>query len=181
MPEQPQLPMPAGKECAGPCAAILPLTPDHWDVDASRADGFRRICKKCRALARELKKSQTLDKAIKKLDRATSRALSLAQNGGTDVPHMAETFEHLMRLLGGVQGFSRHVIANMMAAAPGSQTRERILNSILKLNMAVTEEGATVMPTDLTDADLERELERRQVKLGIFPGKPVDAPSEETP
>lgn len=168
-----ELPVPL-KNCSGPCMLDLPLTEEHWDRDSSRADGFRHVCKKCRALARQLKKGRSIEDAIKRLDRTAKRALQMAENGGNDVPHMAETLEHIVRLLGGVQGLARHYVANMLASAPGSQTRERMLSQILKLNVMVTQEGATTLPSEMTNEDLERELERREIKLRVINAKVTD-------
>jgi hypothetical protein len=54
----------------------------------------------------------------------------------------------------------------MLQAPAGSQTRQRMLSDINKLAMVATASGAVSKPANLmTDEDLMKELESRQVRL----------------
>jgi hypothetical protein len=154
------------QQCRGPCQTELPLDEEHWDRDASRASGFRAYCKGCRAEARKLKRQMTVDQRVQLLDKAAMREIGRMANGGTDIPHAAELFQAIVRLMGGVQGVSKHYVSNMLSAPAGSQTRERMLTQVVKLGQFVTQEGAADTPPELmSDEDLKRELEKREVRL----------------
>ena len=152
--------------CKGPCQRNLPLNEKNFDRDSRKEGGFRFFCKECRAEARKLKEALKVDEQVEKLDRAAMAAVRAMANGGTDLPHVAELYQVLMNLLGGVQGFGKHYVANMLQAPAGSQTRQRMLSDINKLAMVATASGAVSKPANLmTDEDLMKELESRQVRL----------------
>jgi hypothetical protein len=70
---------------------------------------------------------------MKTLDMSVMANLADARPGGSTVPHAAEIYQCAMALMGGVQGYAMHYVGNLMAAKPGSQTRERMLTGLMKL------------------------------------------------
>lgn len=85
-----------------------------------------------------------------------------------NLPHIASVLENLMRAFGGVEGFSRHVALNYLAAKPGSLTRNKMLQSIMSMAVKVSESGAAKVPLELLDdSDIEREIEKRARRLRI--------------
>ena len=157
------------RQCKGPCQRDLELNEDNFDRDSRKEAGFRFFCKKCRAEARKLKEALTISSQLKLLDDTAMKAVHEMPDGGTDIPHVAELYQVMIGLLGGVQGFGRHYVANMLQAAPGSQTRQRMLADINKLGIVATASGAVTKPVSaLTDEDLVNELRRREVKLRMM-------------
>ncbi len=157
------------RQCKGPCQKDLELNEENFDRDSRKEGGFRFFCKKCRAEARKLKQALTISSQLKILDDAAMRAVHEMPDGGTDMPHVAELYRVMVGLLGGVQGFGRHYVANMLQAPPGSQTRQRMLADINKLAMVATASGAVDKPVSaMTDEDLLNELKKREVHLRIM-------------
>lgn len=139
------------------CGQELPLTATVFDRDNHDELGFKRICKQCRSLTRQKKEDQKLDERLQRFDNATMVALEKAIDEGTSVPHMAEVWEKVISLLGGVGGFAGHIVAQMMATPLGKKERTAMLSMLIKLGDTVTKSGVATIPMDmLTDEDLER-------------------------
>src|SRR5690606_13712783 len=122
--------------------------------------------------AKQLKEAAEV---LDKLDLATVMQLANAKPGGTAIPHAAEIYQNVMALLGGVQGFAMHYVGNLVAAKPGSQTRERMLTGMVKLSQAVSDQNKVAMPTELMDDEqLAKAIEEREQRLRIVPAEITD-------
>ncbi len=148
------------RECKT-CHVKFPLTKDFWHRDNSSSDGYRKICKMCRAEELEKKRKDEVDDRLKKLEDAGFSMLDNLVNGGSEVPHMAETFQRIMEAFGGPGGFASQLMSTYFRAAPGSQQRQRILDSVLRLNIKVSESGAAKKSLEeMTNEELDKEIEK---------------------
>lgn len=162
------------------------LKDEHFDRDSSKPDGYKGVCKQCRAEQHEAKKDKELAHTLKALDQKIVATLAKAKQGGSDIPHIAELYQTLMRGFGGLEGFQSHYLGNYIASEPGSQIRERMLGNVLRMGEAVSDSKKVEMPIDLmSDQDLDREIERRQGTSKIIMGSvakdesiPVEEPSD---
>lgn len=166
--------------CEGRCGRELPQSEDFFDKDSSRASGFRSICKECRAADRQMAKLDEQSKTIAKLDRYLEDAMEDACPGGTNLPHIAEIYQETVSLFGGVRGVALHLVGNFMAAKPGGQVRQRILDSLLRLSESISGEGKLAPPVELmSDEDLDRELEQHKLPFRVQNGEVIDVEVEE--
>lgn len=170
------------QQCLGDCARMLPLTDDWFHRDDSRDSGFRSVCKECRAKDKRVKEGKKVLDDMDKYDRALINTLDLMSSGGSDCPHIAEVFQHVMRIAGGAQGYAKQVWATYLAANPGSATRQKILANIGTLMNQVTESGVAQVPNELlNDEDLQRKLKTLEFKLRLRTGNVIDEPTNEAP
>jgi hypothetical protein len=154
---------PEGMKVCGHCCLEKPANDDHFDVDQSKPDGFRNWCKECRKNKNELKRLKAAADVIDTLDKELLRNLSQAKAGGSNVPHIAQICEAITHILGGHQGVAQHWVSNMLAAKPGSQTRERMLTGYIKQIAVLSDSNKVSMPAELmSDEDLEAEIARRE-------------------
>ena len=150
----------SSKECRQ-CSVIYPITKEFWHRDNSSTDGFRHTCKMCRAEDLEDKRKEEIDSRLKKLEEGGFDLLDKLVQGGSNVPHMAETFQRIMEAFGGPGGFAQQLIATYYRATPGSQQRQRILDSIMRLNNKVSESGAAQKSLEeLSNEELDQEIEK---------------------
>jgi len=148
------------------CGEQLPANTQYFDVDNSRDDGLRLQCKACRAKREDDEERKTIAAKLDALDSNSVRLLTELAMDGSDVPHIAEVFQKLLDVFGGISGFAQHFMANYLMSKPGSQMRQRMLQSIITLGIKVTESGGAELPLELlNDADIEREIVRRSRKL----------------
>jgi hypothetical protein len=172
----------AGMKFCGKCQKELPKNRDFFDQDKEKEDGFKNWCKTCRKERRDLAKAKEAAEMMKTLDLSVLANLADAKPGGTTIPHVAEVYQNVMALMGGVQGYAMHLVANFIAAPPGGQIRQRIIADIGKMGMAVSDSNKVSMPSELmTDDDLETELKRREERMKILPGTFTDVTNEEGP
>jgi len=151
------------------CLHDLPLTKEFFDYDAHRPNGFRGVCKKCRSENHKKKRDTQVKEKLEALDTQAMGAMQALVEGGSDVPHVAEVFQRIMEGFEGVGGFAKHFLGTYLAAKPGSTTRQKMIDSVLRLAAKVSESGASQIPVDLLgDEDLQQELERRARKLLLF-------------
>lgn len=149
------------KMCAGECGQELPATPDYFDRDAGTPDGLRGVCKMCRAATYERNKIESVDGRVRRLDETALRTLELVVDGGSDVPHVAELYQHLMSVFRGPGGFAAHFMGQFLMAKPGSPTRTKMLEIMARLAIKVSESGAAQLPIDLmSDEDLQIAFEK---------------------
>ena len=160
---------PAGLKCCTRCNHEYPATDEHYDVDNSKPDGFKTHCKKCR---NDRLKDMRLERAagvLETLDKSMMEALTQARPGGSNVPHQAEMYQVLMSMMGGVQGWGMHWMAQYLASAPGSQTRERMLGQMQKMAAAVSDSNKVAMPAEMmSDEDLDIELRKREDRMRVI-------------
>lgn len=166
----------------GKCQKELPKNRDFFDRDEGKEDGFKNWCKTCRKERRDLAKAKEASELIETLSKSVLANLADAKPGGTTIPHVAEIYQNVMALLGGVQGYSMLLAANLIAAPPGGQVRQRTLSDIAKMGMAVSDSNKVSMPSELmSDEDLEAELKRREERMKILPGTFTEVIDEEGP
>ena len=158
---------PEGRKVCSQCCIEMPATADYFDIDQEKPDGLKGACKKCRKEYRELKEARELDARMQKLDEQLMKTLELASvTGGSDVPHIAEILQKIVALFGGSQGVAMQFMGTYLQSKPGSNQRMRMLQSVLKLTNDVTVSGAAKVPVELmSDEDIQREIEKRSLKL----------------
>jgi hypothetical protein len=163
--------MPEGMRlCQGPCGMELPANTDHFDSDSSNESRLRKVCKKCRKEKREAIRLQRAADYLYTLDKTLVNNILKAKPGGQTLPHQAELYQILMTMMGGVQGWGMHWMAQYTASPPGSQTRERMLGQIQKLAAAVSDSNKVQMPAELmSDEDLTTELLKRDERMRVVP------------
>lgn len=153
------------KSCAR-CAEELPI--EAFDRDASKPDGYKSHCKKCRAAALESRRLQQAGQVLQELQNGLIRNLAHSKPGGPDLPHIAEVCQSIIHLFGGVDGMAQQFLANYIAAKPGSLTRERMLSNLMKMNAVVSDSKKVEMPVELmSDQDLQAEIEERKKRLMV--------------
>ena len=167
------------REC-DQCFREMPLTPTNYHRDATKPDGFKSTCKDCRNKASRDKDNKVIDNRIKKLDEEGANLISNLLQGGSKIPHMAETYQRLLEVFGGSMGFAQHYMANYLSTTPGSAGRTRILGDMLKLNVEVSKSGAAKKSLEeITDEELDLEIARTaRTILLIDPREEDDGTSE---
>lgn len=148
------------------CGEGYEMPEKHFDKDATKPDGLRTTCKTCRAEKDLKKEDNRIAKIVDDMDQHSVELLMGLAGSGSDVPHSAEIFQTLLRVFGGMDGFAQHYMLQYLSAKPGSQIRQRMLDTIIKLGMKVTDSGAAQLPVEMMgDEDIERELARRTKRL----------------
>lgn len=139
------------------CGRDYPLSKEYYNRDNNSPDGFRAVCKLCRAgVAKEAMDAKLAEK-IKQLDDQSLEALDRVADKGSDTPHIAEAYNCIMDLFGGAPGYAERLKAQYLAAPPGSFLRTRMLELIYKMSKEVTTTGmATVTHEMLTTEELEK-------------------------
>jgi hypothetical protein len=167
---------PEGMKVCGHCCLEKPANDDHFDHDQSKPDGFRNWCKECRKKKADLKRLKNAADVIETLDKELLRNLAKSKNGGSNVPHIAQLCEAIVHILGGHQGVAQHWASNMIAAKPGSQTRERMLTGLLKQLAVLSDSNKVSMPAELmSDEDIDKELARRAERAQVFNVTPQES------
>jgi len=167
------------RECDS-CFRELALTAENFHRDATKADGYKSTCKDCRNKAGRDKENKIIDIRIRKLDEEGANLISNLLQGGSKIPHMAETYQRLLEVFGGSVGFAQHYMANYLSTSPGSAGRSRILADLLKLNVEVSKSGAAKKSLEeITDEELDLEIARTaRTILLIDPEEEDDGTSE---
>jgi len=146
------------KQCLGPCHEILPRSEQYFDRSARRRDGFKTWCKRCLTARKKGILDRVLSDSLQKLDTGILASVLRGEQGGPNVPHITQVIEMVMAHLGGVRGFATYYIANLLAAPPGSQTRERMLNKLMAMVQAASSDERVNKPREL---ESEEELQAR--------------------
>lgn len=151
------------------CNTGLPMDAAHFDRNTYSPDGFRNTCKACRAQERKANRDEALEEKIERLDQATIRALDVVSQEGAKIPHLVELFEEVVHALGGQQGVAQHIIANLCAAAPGSPTRTKMLEMVIRMGTKVSEMGGARKPLDtMTDDELEALANEQMKRIALY-------------
>jgi len=124
------------------------------------------LTKWCNACRQERQADRAIKRQEKTLDDIEKAALQVftrgASIGGENVPHVSELLERVMMLFGGSNGFASAIVKQYFDAPVGSATRTKLLETITKLTVNVSEQGASKKPLELwTDEELEAELDKR--------------------
>ena len=151
-------------------------------------DEAQKRCKKCRAVQNKSvtdRRKRKSDRRLKTVEKAGVDLLMQAvQFGGTNIPHSSELLERLMMYFGGVNGFASMCVKQYYDAPPGSSSRNRLLETIVRLTSKNTDQGGAKKPLTLwTEDELEAELDGR-FKLAVeqFQGRILDGQAtQETP
>lgn len=120
-------------------------------------------CTRCLHEKREEKIAKRQERTLDEIEAAALKVFTkAAATGGENVPHVSELLERVMQLFGGSGGFATTLAKQYFDAAPGSATRTKMLESIVKLTTSVSEQGASKKPLELwSDSELEDELDKR--------------------
>jgi len=176
------------------CNFTLPLTASHFDRKRDGPDGFRTTCKTCRKEQREDTKNALaspssgnlqagVDEISESLDSQALtllRSLSADRRRSTDVPHEAEVYQEIMARFGGASGFADHLMAQFLAAGPGSAARLSLLRLTATMSANVVKSGYATVPLDmLSDEDLARLHEQQATAILQQKTKPAALPSPE--
>ena len=182
------------RDC-GQCGVNLLVCAENYEVTPS--GNYRTVCRKCRAdnaaNKKENKLARSRDAAIndrvKVLDSGLIKSLkAIGDEKSPNVPHASQLLEELLSHVGGVSGFAQHVWAAYLASSPSSTLRQRLLSQMITLTVKVSDMGKSEVQMDqLSDDDLDRELERRmrqqvlRMQREALPGKMVDPDVPNTP
>ena len=167
------------KQCNN-CGVSYPLGEEYWHKDGHQPDGYRKVCKMCRIEDKKEKENELIDARIVALEKSGIDLLGNLTKGGSDIPHMAETFQRLIEVFGGPGGFAQHFMANFLSTSLGSSTRQRMLDTILRLNVKVSESGAAQKSLEeITDEDLDREIEETARRLFLLSPRRLVIDAEE--
>lgn len=155
------------KHCFGPCQQML--NREEFDADSSKSDGLRSWCKQCRKKKEISNEFEQIAKVVQSIEAPILATLGSAQSGGTNIPHQLQVIEGIVGLMGGIDGFVAFYVAQIMAAPPGSQIRERMLNTIWRAIQLTSDDARVQKPRHLqSDEELEAQLNTR-LKLLVAP------------
>lgn len=149
------------------CGGNFPLNKEHFTPKGE--DRFDTRCKECRK--KERKRQKALEDARKTSDletQALDAFVKTASRGGENVPHSCELLEKLMQNMGGVTGFATLLTKQYFDAPPGSGTRTKIADTIVRLVTTNTDQGGSKKPMEQwTDEELEDELNNRLRRIAV--------------
>lgn len=131
------------------CGVKMALSEFH--KDATKPDGHRDTCKKCRSEIIAQSKQQVLSEELKKVEQEGLEALGELSSGGSFDPHINEVFEAMMKPFGGVNGWARHLFATYLACDPGSQKRVKMHDMLMQLAGKVTKLGLAERQLDMME------------------------------
>lgn len=158
--------MPDGLKTCYRCGEDLPSTLQYFDQDTTKPDGLRSTCKQCRFETRNERRVSQRDERLQMMDDAAFNLLETVARGGSDVPHIAETYQRLMDVFDGAGGFAAHFMAQYLESTPGSTTRTKLLELVMRLGLKVSESGAAQVPLELmTDTDLQNKLDEQARRM----------------
>lgn len=153
----------------------LPADDEHFKANSDGTLGPR--CIPCHRQKRREVKAKERQKTMNEVEQsAVSAFLTQATSGGENIPHSSEVLERVMLYLGGVNGFAGCLVKQMFDAPPGSATRTKMLEAVLRLIVKNTEMGGAKKPLEQwTDEELEGELDNRLKRIAAqFGGRIVD-------
>ena len=167
------------KKCAA-CTKQFYLA--RFGKDVSELDGMKPICLSCEQEIEDLAHIDKVHKMISALDATALKSLeeSVTVRGGKhmSLPHAATLLEEIMSVWGGPEGYAQHLMAEYVAAKPGSQIRHASNMAIMNLIKFVSEQKYITQPLEtMSDEKLLEHRERQRIelqnKLGIFDGESV--------
>jgi len=129
----------------------------------TEAGNLTRHCHECRHERQSKRAIKRQEKTLDDIEKAALQVFTRgASIGGENVPHVSELLERVMMLFGGSNGFASAIVKQYFDAPVGSATRTKLLETITKLTVNVSEQGASKKPLELwTDEELEAELDKR--------------------
>jgi hypothetical protein len=147
------------------CGMDLPADSEHFKADKDGALGPR--CLPCHRAKRQEYKKNEKQKTMNDVEHeAMTSFLRQTSSGGENIPHSSEVLERVMLYLGGVNGFAGCLVKQMFDSPPGSATRTKMLEAVLRLIVKNTEMGGAKKPLEQwSDAELEDELDNRLKRI----------------
>jgi hypothetical protein len=149
------------------CGVKYPETDEYF---TPKGEGrFDTRCKECRKKRRQELKSREKERKADALEtQAVDEFVKAANRGGENVPHSCELLENLMTYMGGVNGFAALMTKQYFDAPPGSGTRTKIADTIVKLVTTNADQGGSKKPMEQwTDEELQKELDGRLQKIAF--------------
>ena len=141
---------------------------DFPDTTEFFADGdkVKNLCRLCVSKRRKADRKKAKRKRVSSLQRLEEAGVDLyvkaSQTGGSNIPHSAEVIERIFQYFGGVGGFSSLIVKQYYDSAPGSSTRSKLIETIIRLVSKNVELGGAKKPLTLWSEDeLELELQSR--------------------
>lgn len=171
---------PVEKVCID-CGKSFPDT-DEWFTRKGSGKLDSR-CKSCRKVVRRAKKAKEREGTMASVEAgAIHTFLKAAAQGGENIPHSSELLERIMEYFGGTSGFSALAVKQYFDSPPGSATRTKMIETVLRLVVKNTEMGGAKKPmTQWSDEELETELDNRLRRVAAqYQGRIVDV-TPETP
>ena len=149
------------------CGAKHPETNEYF---TPKGEGrFDTRCKSCRKKKRQELKSREKERKQDALEeKAVDAFVKAASRGGENIHHSCELLENLMTYMGGVNGFAALMTKQYFDAPPGSGTRTKIADTIVKLVTTNADQGGSKKPMEQwTDEELQQELDGRLQKIAF--------------
>jgi hypothetical protein len=165
---------PVEKVCID-CGKSFPDT-DEWYTRKGSGKLDSR-CKSCRKIVRRAKKKKEREGTMASIEAGAMHTfLKAAAQGGENIPHSSELLERMMEYFGGTSGFSALAVKQYFDSPPGSATRTKMIETVLRLVVKNTEMGGAKKPmTQWTDEELETELDDRLRRVAAqYQGRIVD-------
>lgn len=164
---------PATKACSS-CGNAYAATREHFPKDGN-------VCRACHRTNRTKQRERKRARRRIALDQIEESGLelyaTLAQAGGSNIPHSAEVLERIFQYFGGVGGFSAMLVKQYYDSPPGGSTRSKLLETVVRLVTKNVEAGGAKKPLTMwTEEELEAELDQRfQQALNTYRGVTVNA------
>jgi hypothetical protein len=149
------------------CGKSLPLDKQHFRHRIKNGKGyFSSECRDCRREEKRKYRKKRQAQARDKLEDIESAGvemfLAAGRQGGSNIPHSAEVIERVFDYFGGVGGFSAVLVKQYWDSAPGSNARNRLIETMCRLVSKNVEQGGAKKPLTLwSEEELEKELEAR--------------------
>jgi len=146
------------------CGEEYPAEHDYFPI--SKKSGMANVCRSCLNKQKKIQRERAADRRQKSLDRIEQAGMDIyaaaARHGGNNIPHSAELVEKVCEYFGGVSGFAAILVKQYYDSKAGSSTRNKLLETVVRLIHGNVEQGGTKKPLDLwTEEELEAELQNR--------------------
>ena len=134
-----------------------------FDPDVGQSDGWAKVCKNCQTAEETAARNAAIARMVAQFDEAQLNLLySFMHTHSAQhirrVPHIMETLEAVMNMMGGAQGYAMHLMSNYISAKPGSFIRQRTLEIVGRWTQMVSEMGYVKPANQMTDEEIQKEL-----------------------
>lgn len=145
--------------------------------DASKEDGYRNTCKKCRNFVEKVKEEEERKaKLMADIEKQNLDMLSTLGTGGAFTPHLNEVLEAMMQPFGGVNGLAKHLFAFYISCPAGSEKKFKALKMLVEMSKQVTELGLAERKLDMMeDQDLINVMRRSLADFQQANNLPINA------
>ena len=142
---------------------------EDFDVDQTKVDGRKSVCKTCRSLDSRQEVVDTnvkLKEFLMRMDVGVLDNLAASDPGGTNVPHRIQFLEETIALIGGVRGLAMMYVANLQASNVGSAQKQRMLDKLVTLISDCSDDGKVSKPREMmSDEELEAAAMQRAIRI----------------